>query len=163
MAFASLGKHHPRWITSECRSSRLRNVKVPSLASLDSSQFLDLDFAEDLEEWLGLLSLSSPRTQENDKANPFICRYSVPSVEFPSDEFRLLPTSDLLVLHWHGFLPTVFILTILLQLEKTARTESWWTLRSSSLHNENKTLSVLKLPSEHTKTRSNFLCWHHPG
>lgn len=50
-----------------------------------------------LAEWLAMVSLESPRVDENDTIDPYLSRYSVPDAEASS-------ASDLISLKWHGFI-----------------------------------------------------------
>ena len=54
--------------------------------------------AIDILEWLGLVSLQSPRIQSHDKIDPYLSRYSVPEADSAQ-------RASIVTVKWNGFLP----------------------------------------------------------
>ena len=85
-----------------------------------SSPLDDLASVADLHEYLALLSLHSPRVTASDTPDPYICRYDIPShITSPA---KVAETScrvaDTTQLHFTGFLPSNFLLKILVAMKR---------------------------------------------
>lgn len=68
---------------SELRTCTLSINKIPGvvLPVVDSTDaFSDRDYQEELLEWLGLMLIESPRVQEGDKVEKYLCRYQLPEL-----------------------------------------------------------------------------------
>ncbi|KAI4245452.1 MAG: hypothetical protein L6R40_002513 [Gallowayella cf. fulva] len=81
-----LAKHHP--VTRRCEPNLVITAKVDVPQSLSAGSapwpLHDLDSqAVEIDEWLNLAMLQSPRIQHNDKIDPYLCRYSQPTGESP--------------------------------------------------------------------------------
>lgn len=69
------------------------------------------DYCDELAEWMGLVSLGSPRVRVGDGIDPYLSRYEVPQLD------NSQPTSSRLVsVKWHGMIPSPWITHLLLQL-----------------------------------------------
>ena len=80
--------------------SHLGNIVVPkfSLNSPVTHSIEANEDATDLLEWLGLLSLNSPRVTFADRIDPYLSRYAVPYRDRATQQ-------DLVSLKWKGFIP----------------------------------------------------------
>lgn len=63
----------------------------------------------EMDEWLNLVMLQSPRIQQNDHIDPYLCRYRPPDES--SSEIRRLVS-----LRWSGFIPATWIRRLFLVL-----------------------------------------------
>ena len=54
----------------------------------------------ELLEWLGLVALDSPRISSSDSIDPYLSRYSVPTVDDDSSP----ETKEVVSIRWKGFL-----------------------------------------------------------
>lgn len=57
------------------------DLRIDTVAEALAEANFDKDYTylEDLEEWISLTALHSPRVQVGDYSDPFCCRYSAPS------------------------------------------------------------------------------------
>ncbi|KAI9886430.1 MAG: hypothetical protein M1823_001748 [Watsoniomyces obsoletus] len=60
------------------------------------------EHATALHEWLGLISLNSPRIRKDDTIDPFLARYAVPDASTAS-------TTTLVKIRWNGFIPATWV------------------------------------------------------
>ena len=67
------------------------------------------DWAIEVHEWLGLVSLQSPRIREDDEIDPYLSRYSVPDLESAEP-------ANLVTLRWSGFIPSHWIKGLFIEL-----------------------------------------------
>ncbi|KAI4129459.1 MAG: hypothetical protein LQ338_002240 [Usnochroma carphineum] len=101
-----LSKHHPVTAASGPLSVRTAPLAIPD--SLNSNDFEawstdDLeDHALQISEWLGLVSLQSPRVHHDDQIDPYLCRYSKPDGDPPR-------TKKLVLLSWSGLIPAEWL------------------------------------------------------
>lgn len=78
-----LAKHHPTVTRFAAESRRIPTACVPR-ALLTRVTGIDLpvddtgEWSEDVLEWLGLVTLGSPRVQAGDKIDPYLCRPTLP-------------------------------------------------------------------------------------
>lgn len=97
-----LQKHQPQMLECDMVRTLHRQVLVhPSLHTPPITETTPSEQVQEhwgaLAEWLAMVSLESPRVDENDKVDPYLSRYSVPDVD------NSCP-SDLISLKWHGFI-----------------------------------------------------------
>lgn len=78
-----------------------------------SSDELFEQWATDFYEWLGLVSLESPRVLQADSIDPFLSRYRVPQAQ-EQDENRV---TNMISLTWRGLIPRAWIRELLIQLK----------------------------------------------
>ena len=104
-----LSAHHPFNYQVSPVVTNLQAVKVPPLTSSAVIEAVDDDGALEIHEWLGLVSLQSPRIQANDSIDPYLCRYEVPD----SDHTE---TCSLVHVGWKGFIPAVWISGLFVEL-----------------------------------------------
>jgi ribonuclease P/MRP protein subunit RPP40 len=99
-------KHHP--ITRACGAQvyRLNNLKVPVLNPPEKTlaSFLDdfNDYALNMQEWLALISIESPRIRVGDKIDPFLSRYEV-------ELDTATPEANVVRMQWKGMLPACWV------------------------------------------------------
>lgn len=60
----------------------------------------------EVQEWLGLVSIDSPRIRADDSIDPYLSRYEVPNRE----ECKV---SDLVKVTWRGLVPPAWIIKLL--------------------------------------------------
>lgn len=154
-------KHHPRWFISQATMCRLPKVITPASILNNPLSNISSTDAQDLEEWLSLVLLQSPRVQVNDKPNPFLCRYIVPS-SGESFHDQGLAQNTVRVFRWQGLLPASFILQVMGIARKASAGKHWWALRSKGVNTTDTASTYLKLP-HHGSDRPNFYCWHRPA
>ena len=84
----------------------MQSVLTPPLDIADASKTdADLeDWALDTYEWLGLVSIQSPRVQASDKIDSYLSRYQVPSGEDDS-----ATQCNMIKMSWKGFIPISWI------------------------------------------------------
>jgi ribonuclease P/MRP protein subunit RPP40 len=91
----------------------------------------DMDYQEELLEWLGLVLIGSPRISKGDKVDPYLCRYELPQ-SFLSENRTVSPLPEVVVhLRWRGLLPSAFVLKILWTV-KEGQAGSWFALNGVS-------------------------------
>lgn len=107
-AAAALQKYQPRLLDCDFEEIAHPVVTVPPL-SMDevrsqSSPAAVEDYCNDVSEWLGLVSLQSPRIAVDDVIDPYLSRYAVPQSD------SLQPQSTALVsLRWQGVMASRWI------------------------------------------------------
>jgi ribonucleases P/MRP protein subunit RPP40 len=97
-----------------CRSSdpvqaTLLNTLTPPLfppppSEKESGEWQRSEDAQGLLEWLSLVALHSPRVSSSDNIDSYLSRYSV-----PNDGETVPKATDLVTIHWHGFIPAIWI------------------------------------------------------
>lgn len=81
--------------------------------------------AEDLLEYLSLITLNSPRIYADDSVDPYLSRYRVPD-PFPGvEDGAAVEARDLVSLNWKGFASPKFLMKIWM-LARKERKEDWW-------------------------------------
>lgn len=107
-----LAKHHP--VTKRCEPIPTVTglIRVPESIEGCSAPWplvaLD-DRVIEMDEWLNLVMLQSPRIQQNDHIDPYLCRYRRPD-ESSSEARRLV------CLRWSGFIPATWVRRLFLVL-----------------------------------------------
>ena len=78
-------------------------VLTPSLDIADATRTnTDLeDWALETYEWLGLVSIQSPRVQVSDEIDPYLSRYQV-----PTNDNKAATPCNIVKISWKGFLPS---------------------------------------------------------
>jgi ribonuclease P/MRP protein subunit RPP40 len=104
----ALQKYQPRLLDCDFEEIAHPVVEVPPMSmdevrSLSSPAALE-DYCNDVSEWLGLVSLQSPRISVDDVIDPYLSRYAVPQ----SDSLQLQPTA-LVSLCWKGVMTSRWI------------------------------------------------------
>ena len=81
----------------------------PAMVSKSGDDFEQ--WALDTYEWLGLVSLQSPRVLQHDTLDPYLGRYKVPRVDSE-------PNANVLVgIKWKGYFPTRWIRRLIIELK----------------------------------------------
>jgi ribonuclease P/MRP protein subunit RPP40 len=83
----------------------------------DEQTLQDQLYEEQLLEWLGLVTLSSPRISECENIDRYLCKYALP--EAFEDESK--KPQSLVHIRWHGFASNIFIRHIWLILSHATR------------------------------------------
>ena len=65
------------------------------------------DSCTDIQEWLGLVAIDSPRIRADDRIDPYLSRYQVPN----RDECK---TSNLVKVSWRGLIPPDWVMKMLI-------------------------------------------------
>lgn len=96
-----LAKHHPVTAACDLRSLSTAPIKMPHSLRSEQPEPWSLGELEkhalELDEWLTLASLQSPRVHHDDQIDPYLCRYSKPDGD-PTNAAKLV------VLRWSGFI-----------------------------------------------------------
>lgn len=102
--------HHPIAKTCAPEISKRERVVQPQLTvkATETAAILEAK-AIDFHEWLGLVVLGSPRVQEDDNVDSYLCRYTV-----PDDEPTVV--SGVVLVHWSGLVPASWIRQLLVEL-----------------------------------------------
>ncbi|KAF2842366.1 hypothetical protein M501DRAFT_1013712 [Patellaria atrata CBS 101060] len=132
-------KHHPFERTVKVDCLRMKGIATPPLTNPHVPE--DEVYVEQLYEWLGLVSLDSPRICINDGIDPYLSRYQVPDFQddHEVDGRTNLMSKDLVRLRWHGLIPTDFILSLLL-LTMQSVDEEWMALNVSCFGSKSYTI-----------------------
>jgi len=101
---------------------------VPILQSYDA--VADMDYQEELLEWLGLVLIGSPRILSRDKVDPYLCRYQVPQAIIPGQE-SVASTQSFVHLQWRGLLTSIFVMKVLWAV-KEHQGNGWFALNGIS-------------------------------
>ncbi|EEH40818.2 hypothetical protein PAAG_02794 [Paracoccidioides lutzii Pb01] len=179
---APIKKHYPQIIQCNPTVKILGVTMVPpiNLSELETDtgkNFLH-ETCDEIQEWLGLVFLDSPRVHDNDTIDPYLSRYALPSHD------ECIP-ADLVKLSWKGLLPSAWIIQLFTAtLRKFASCSSkpggWFALTSFALGREAVEskdgyiiLSPLnewpieKQPSEaetaEPRSHRQFICWEYAG
>jgi len=124
-----ISAHQPTLRSVEPETVTLRDALVP-----DFSAALVQDESEDataMLEWLSLACNLSPRLQNDDSIDLYLCRYRVPHTTSYADALSSTSPKDLVRFHWHGFMPSGFITKVLLAVMK-ASGDRWFGLSAQS-------------------------------
>lgn len=139
----ALAAHAPTIKVLQPSPEPIQQVLCPSfhLPKNDSDEDT-CDEAAELLEWLSLTMSHSPRVQQGDRMDPFLCRYSPAESAAPV---------DLVSYQWRGFAPAAFVLKVLLAAMKASSPsstagESWFALSGASF--DGKGYTILKHGSE---------------
>ncbi|MCJ1311457.1 hypothetical protein MMC25_005128 [Agyrium rufum] len=125
------------------------SIQTPSLdqalTNLDTSASTFQEDAVELLEWLGLVTMESPRVSSSDDIDPFLCRYSVPNS-------NLSKATTIVKIAWKGFLPAPWIRCIFVEccIALKAVPGSWFSLSSHAFNTEavdgQSGFTILRLP-----------------
>lgn len=103
---SALSKHHPVTIACEMHSVSSALTNIPDSLNSKSAEPWGVgsnqDHALNIIEWLGLVSLQSPRIHRDDEIDPYLCRHSNP------DEGHV-STGRLVVSQISGFIPAEWL------------------------------------------------------
>jgi ribonuclease P/MRP protein subunit RPP40 len=95
-------------------------VTVPKLNLSDLTGLYDQEDALALQEYIHLLSLSSPRLSANDSIDPHLSRYEVPTFDMNVK----LETRNMVRVRWRGFMGPRFVRDLFLMVRREGlRTE----------------------------------------
>ncbi|CAF9909444.1 hypothetical protein IMSHALPRED_008363 [Imshaugia aleurites] len=116
---APITKHHP--VIKECslQQRTTARVRVPNLTppypsdSNDGFEYWTLG----IYEWLGLVTMESPRILSEDIIDPFLSRYEVPH----NDSRKAF---NVVTLTWTGFIPALWLKNLMVYLS-CAKTTNW--------------------------------------
>lgn len=158
----TLERHRPRWFAARATSTALNDVAIPQLKVDQSNGVPDLEYSQELEEWLALVMLRSRRIMAGDKPNAFICRYSLPSTDGLAKDEEVRTFKDLTVVRWHGFMPSKAVIDMMIWLRRAADGQHWFALQSKGLARDQDGLTLLHTGSE-GKQDVDYLCWHVPS
>ncbi|QIX02237.1 hypothetical protein AMS68_007754 [Peltaster fructicola] len=109
-----------RAITSALQ--RLEGVLTPAFALEDD---LDVESILELQEWLSLLTISSPRVTSTDKIDSYLSRYQVPRTDGAGVEAQQPISTEVLRTEWRGLLHVDFIKTLYMSLLKAGTSTGW--------------------------------------
>jgi ribonucleases P/MRP protein subunit RPP40 len=150
-----LDAHFPVKQTASPRLLQDIKVDLPSLkppTDVDRTYGADLeDYAVELQEWLALILLESPRISPDDKIDPFLSRYAPPGDSHTN--------TKLVKLTWQGFLsPTWAHKTFVKILLATFR-DAWFAYCvggfGEGISGESKNCTILRLPD----TPNEYVLW----
>ncbi len=109
------------------------------------------DYATDVQEWLSLVLLESPRVNSDDNIDPFLSRY-VP----PGDSFT---NSKLIKVTWQGFISPSWVHKTFVQMLLCAPPDEWFACCVVGFGDgplgESKACTILKLPD----ATKEFVLW----
>ncbi|PGH27402.1 hypothetical protein AJ80_00880 [Polytolypa hystricis UAMH7299] len=183
---APIKQHHPQTITLSPLQTSLERILVPPISSTipppsaaNSGQEFLRESCEELEEWLALVSLNSPRVKADDSIDPYLSRYDVPN----RDE---CVSMDLVRVSWKGLVPSKWITQLLIatvrQCLSHASPQAWFALSCSALARDvvdgKNGYTILSIPpsevqqepaasesassNDHRQQRQ-FICWEYVG
>ncbi|KAI9696582.1 MAG: hypothetical protein M1836_005601 [Candelina mexicana] len=94
-------------------------IAVPSILFGDSEatsqeHHFNQDHAVELQEWLSLVALDSPRIRTDDSIDPYLSRYQIP-IEPKAQNSRLV------CVRWHGFITANWTMGLWVQCLRTVR------------------------------------------
>ncbi|EAS27643.3 ribonuclease P/MRP protein subunit RPP40 [Coccidioides immitis RS] len=177
---APIKRHSPQIFSCTSTKSRFQNVLTPSFTpstfQAESEQAISelSDTCVEIQEWLALAFLGTPRLNADDSIDPYLSRYSVPNKENCT-------SSNLVKLTWKGLLPSHWITQLLIAtLRSTAGSDSWFAISSHALGKEAvegkdgymilappcykaDTTEDNALKSDQKQPRRKFVCWEYVG
>lgn len=113
LADSPIKPHQPKIISCTPNKTRLEGVLVPPLIfqnSSDTNRNFLREYLEEIQEWLGLVSLDSPCLYSDNPMDPYLCRYKLP-------EYESCKKINLIKLSWKGFFPPEWITQLLIALQ----------------------------------------------
>ncbi|KAK2801116.1 hypothetical protein FQN50_007843 [Emmonsiellopsis sp. PD_5] len=180
---APINQHHPQKIQCSPTVKTLENIMVPplTLSNLETEQgkqFLH-ETCDEIQEWLGLAFLDSPRVHADDSMDPYLSRYALP------DQAEC-KRADLVKVSWSGLLPAKWVTGVIVAMlrhfaSRSSDSNAWFALSSFALGREAVeskdgytilTQPMDKVPSKEeesgttgTKDRlqRQFVCWEYAG
>ena len=109
---APIATHHPFPAKSVPSVTHHANLLVPPMRSppraQDQISLTEGEDALELQEWLGMVALASPRLEASDAVDPYLSLYAVPQAE----DAR---AGDVARVRWKGFLPAAWARDLLLE------------------------------------------------
>ncbi|PHH67736.1 hypothetical protein CDD80_563 [Ophiocordyceps camponoti-rufipedis] len=148
--------HKPAILTTEANITEYKTnlsvtpqVSATVLANGDASSLEET--ACELNEWLSLIRLKSPRVAADDAVDPFLSRYSVPE---GTDR-----QSKICLLSWQGFMASSWLRAVVVDAFKTCPPQRWISISATTLSTD-----IAGLGSELTLLRPSgvadeFLMW----
>lgn len=117
-----IAKHHPTTYTVAPQIRKRPNILIPPL-SIAETAAKNPNYGNDFQEWalealewLGLVSLDSPRVRASDGIDPYLSRYRVPGHDEQTRTTAPTATKDLMSIIWQGFMPGSWVCDLLVQL-----------------------------------------------
>ncbi|OCL01504.1 hypothetical protein AOQ84DRAFT_306556 [Glonium stellatum] len=123
-----IAKHCPILKSIRPTITNLPNTLVPTITAI--SDTYNADASADLLEWLGLVSLDSPRIRAHDSIDPYLSRYQVPELGESDPVAR-----NLVRMRWYGFIPPNFIRDVYIRARKVVG-EEWFAMNVSCFHGQ---------------------------
>ena len=108
-----IAKHFPEGRQVSPIIRRSEAVLTPQLdpkQSLESETIIE-EWAVGVHEWLGLVSLQSPRILKGDNVDPFLSRYHVPRLDDASQH----EATNQIILAWKGLIPQTWVRSLLVE------------------------------------------------
>ncbi|KAK5121545.1 hypothetical protein LTR16_004319 [Cryomyces antarcticus] len=132
-ASGPISKHYPLQRTVQPECLRMSRVAVPQFpTTLKEDDVLE---TTELLEWLGLVTIDSPRVRIDDNIDPYLSRYALPGFDSPGEEDSTAVARELVRLRWHGFIPPKFITQLFVLLKKAAG-EEWFVMNVGGFKGE---------------------------
>jgi len=130
-----IAAHAPTAGVFEPKEADRKNVLVPNFPDTIAED--DHEVGAELQEWLSLAMMDSPRVRSGDNIDSFLCRYQVPS----SSTGELAKPADLVAYKWHGFIPSEFATNILLVTMKASQ-DTWFAMSGETF--DGRAYTILK-------------------
>ena len=108
-----VAKHHPITRQSFAKQGRSEGVLLPALNPFEASKSSEgfEQWALETYEWLGLVSLQSPRVLQSDSLDSYLSRYKV-----RGDDSG--PNAKVLIgIEWTGFFPVTWVRNLIVELK----------------------------------------------
>lgn len=153
-------KYHPEWHTLQPTTTEYTNILIPTFNSTTLTQSStpshtnsndDTTYTSDLLEYLSLLALGSSRLQATDSIDPFLSRYTVPSLESTDN----MSTGDVVRLRYRGFIPTAYLIRLFILMTKgldgMKDGKAWGVIQAHGFGGEVVTVLRTPNPSEESK------------
>ncbi|KAI1917735.1 hypothetical protein LOZ61_000355 [Ophidiomyces ophidiicola] len=130
---APIKKHQPQIFPCTSTTSSFRDILVPPLTPSTfvtdegraTSAFIET--CHEIQEWLALAFLDSPRIHANDTIDQYLSRYSVPDQENCTQ-------TNLVKISWKGLIPSPWIIQLFIAtLHSTTKSDSWFAFNSCAL------------------------------
>ncbi|KAL8728694.1 MAG: hypothetical protein Q9181_005253 [Wetmoreana brouardii] len=112
-------------------------VSIPGSLGLEAAPRPPAEFEDrvvEISEWLSLASLQSPRIQQDDQIDPYLCRYSKPDRDAAK-------AGKLVCLRWLGFIPAewlrhMFVVLVEQCLKRSTPSARWFALSCQAFQTE---------------------------
>ena len=126
-----LSLHEPVHQTLEPEITHHKDILVPPLHEVVSTGQVDEDDVVEILEWLGLVTLESPRVKSYDSIDPFLARYQAPQHE-------LAAPGNLVAIRWRGFILGGWVRRLFVECLGSMRNEkdAWFALSGYSFRTE---------------------------
>ena len=126
-----IAEHHPIIKTIAVDIRDMGGVDVPRFPQQISDD--DCEMAGELLEWISVACIRSPRIMVGDDVDSYVSRYQGPDFRKEGSEESRSSTQNLFHLHWHGLLPSKFVLQIYLATLKVSG-DGWFALTASGFN-----------------------------